>query len=391
MRQATLYGVGDLRMEERPLDHSNLEPDQLYVETAVTALSTGTDLGNYLGDSTYVPDAPDYPRPVGYSNVGTVKRVGSAVREIKPEQRIFSRYPHQSAFIARESEVLTLLPDGLSAEVATLTYLTHLGLAALRQARYETGENVAVVGLGVIGLGTVGLARAMGAKVVGIANSPIRCEAALKVGADAAFESSDPHLVERLDEVFGNVGADIVVLTMGAKVVGIANSPIRCEAALKVGADAAFESSDPHLVERLDEVFGNVGADIVVLTANPWPAYRLSVDIARQGGRVSILGFPGRFESAPDFNPLDPSWFYGKQLTLLGAGLAPGSDCPPDELRFNLRRNLQYIIDLMAGKQLQLESLITHRLPADRMHEAYELAKAHSKDLIAAVFDWKSA
>ncbi len=338
MRQATLYGVGDLRMEERPLDHSNLEPDQLYVETAVTALSTGTDLGNYLGDSTYVPDAPDYPRPVGYSNVGTVKRVGSAVREIKPEQRIFSRYPHQSAFIARESEVLTLLPDGLSAEVATLTYLTHLGLAALRQARYETGENVAVVGLGVIGLGTVGLARAM-----------------------------------------------------GAKVVGIANSPIRCEAALKVGADAAFESSDPHLVERLDEVFGNVGADIVVLTANPWPAYRLSVDIARQGGRVSILGFPGRFESAPDFNPLDPSWFYGKQLTLLGAGLAPGSDCPPDELRFNLRRNLQYIIDLMAGKQLQLESLITHRLPADRMHEAYELAKAHSKDLIAAVFDWKSA
>ena len=325
-------------MEERPLDSNNLEPDQLYVETDVTALSTGTDLGNYLGDSTYVPDAPDYPRPVGYSNVGTVKRVGSAVKEIKPGRRIFSRYPHRSAFIARESEVLTPLPDGLSSEVATLAYLTHLGLASLRQARYEAGENVAVVGLGVIGLATVGLARAM-----------------------------------------------------GAKVVGIANSSIRCEAALQVGADAAFESSDSNLGERLDEVFGKVGADIVILTANPWPAYRLSVDIARQGGRVSILGFPGRFESAPDFNPLDPSWFYAKQLTLLGAGLAPGSDCPPDELRFNLRRNLQYIIDLMAGNQLRLESLITHRLPADRMQEAYELAKEHSKDLIAAVFDWKSA
>ena len=157
-------------MEERPLDSNNLEPDQLYVETDVTALSTGTDLGNYLGDSTYVPDAPDYPRPVGYSNVGTVKRVGSAVKEIKPGRR--------SAFIARESEVLTPLPDGLSSEVATLAYLTHLGLASLRQARYEAGENVAVVGLGVIGLATVGLARAMGAKVVGIANSSIRCEAA---------------------------------------------------------------------------------------------------------------------------------------------------------------------------------------------------------------------
>ena len=142
MKQATLYGVGDLRMEELPLDSSNLEPDQLWVETEVTALSTGTDLGNYLGDSTYVPDAPDYPRPVGYSNVGTVKRIGSTVKEIKPGQRIFSRYPHQSAFIARESEVLTPLPDALSSEVATLAYLTHLGLAALRQARYETGRTL---------------------------------------------------------------------------------------------------------------------------------------------------------------------------------------------------------------------------------------------------------
>ena len=153
---------------------------------------------------------------------------------------------------------------------------------------------------------------------------------------------------------------------------------------------AAFEHSDPDLNERAADVFGKVGADIVILTANPWPAYRLSVELARQGGRVSILGFPGRFQSAPDFNPLDPDWFYGKQLTLLGSGLAPGTDCPPDELRFNLRRNLQYIIDLMATDQLALQSLITHRLPADRMKEAYELAKEHSKSLIAAIFNWRS-
>ncbi len=41
MKQATLYGVGDLRMEERALDTANLDADQLYVETEVTALSTG--------------------------------------------------------------------------------------------------------------------------------------------------------------------------------------------------------------------------------------------------------------------------------------------------------------------------------------------------------------
>ena len=65
------------------------------------------------------------------------------------------------------------------------------------------------------------------------------------------------------------------------------------------------------------------GFDLVVLTANPWSAFRLSVEMARAGGRISILGFPGRGEAPPDFNPLDPKWFYGKQLTLIGAGFAP--------------------------------------------------------------------
>ena len=45
MRQAILYGAGDLRLEKRPLDVNSLQPNQIYVETEVTALSTGTDLG----------------------------------------------------------------------------------------------------------------------------------------------------------------------------------------------------------------------------------------------------------------------------------------------------------------------------------------------------------
>ena len=160
MKAAILYGARDLRVEDRDLDGDALEPNQLYVETLVSALSTGTDLGNYLGDSTYVPDAPDYPRQVGYSNVGVVRKVGSAVTRFSPGQRIFSRHYHQSAFIASDDEVLIPIPDGVPSDEATLAYLTHLGLAGIRQAKYETGENVAVVGLGVIGLCTVTFAMA---------------------------------------------------------------------------------------------------------------------------------------------------------------------------------------------------------------------------------------
>jgi threonine dehydrogenase-like Zn-dependent dehydrogenase len=209
-------------------------------------------------------------------------------------------------------------------------------LASLRQARFEPGENVAIIGLGVIGLCTVWLARAMGAKVVGISNSKIRSESALKLGAHAAF------LVE-----------------------------------------------DQDIQAKLGEMFGDVGTDIVVLTANPWSAYHLAMEIARFGGRVSILGFPGRAQEPPDFNPMDPRWVYGKQLTLLGAGFAPKADCRPEDLRFNTRRNLEYILDLMAFHHPRIESVISHRLPASRMKEAYELAREHSKDLVAAVFDWR--
>jgi len=337
MKQAVLYGACDLRIEDVPLDADALQPGQVYVETEVSALSTGTDLGNYLGDTTYVPGAPPYPRWVGYSNVGVIRSVGQGVASLRPGMRVFSLRPHQSAYIAQESELLIPVPPAVSSEAATLSYLTHLGLASLRQARYEPGENVAVIGLGVIGLCTVWLARAM-----------------------------------------------------GAKVVGIANSSIRGESALQLGAHAAFRAEDPDIQKKLAEVFGEVGTDIVVLTANPWNAYRLAMETVRYAGRVSILGFPGRAQEPPDFNPMDARWVYGKQLTVLGAGFAPKADCRPADLRFNTRRNLQYILDLMAFHRPQLDSVISHRLPASRMKEAYELAKEHSKGLVAAVFDWRS-
>ena len=108
-------------------------------------------------------------------------------------------------------------------------------------------------------------------------------------------------------------------------------------------------------------------------------------------GRISILGFPGRGEPAPDFNPLDAKWFYGKQLTLIGAGFSPRTECQPSDIRFNLRRNLEYLFALMASGSVCLEPIITHRIPAEHMRDAYELAKQHSKSLIAAVFDWRTA
>jgi len=338
MKEAILYGAGDLRLEERPLDLSNLKSDEIYVETEYTAMSTGTDLGNFEGRSREVPDAPDYPRKIGYSNVGVVVQTGIGVHHLQAGQRVFSLKPQQSAFIAHQDEVLVPVPDRVRSDEASLAYLSVLGLLSLQRATYQIGENVAVVGLGVIGLATVALVRAIGARVVGIANSPIRAQASRRVGAHAAFLSSE----------------------------------IRS-------------------AEDLRPIFGENGADVVILTANTWDAYHLSVEIARKGGRIALLGFPGRAQPAPGFNPLDAKWVYMKNLTLCGVGFLSRTVCQPWEIRFNTQRNLEYVLSLLESRAMSLDSLITHRFRPENMVQAYDLGKQHSKELIAAVFDWRNS
>ena len=140
------------------------------------------------------------------------------------------------------------------------------------------------------------------------------------------------------------LGTIPIARAMGATVTAVANSPLRGEIAREIGA---------HSVHVIGEGSAPSGIDLAVLTANPWSAFRVSVEMVRHGGRLSILGFPGRDEPPPNFNPLDPKWFYGKQLTLIGAGFSPRVDCRPSEIRFNLRRNLEYLFSLMATAQFR--------------------------------------
>jgi threonine dehydrogenase-like Zn-dependent dehydrogenase len=322
IRKAMVYGARDLRLDSEEYDPSTLAPDQVLVRTEMTGFSTGTDLGTYDGRSTELPGAPGYPRAVGYSNAGRVWQAGGAAG-LRPGQRVFTIKPHCSAFVVDPGDLVVPIPDAVPLDQASLAYLVNLGVAALRQADYQAGEHVTVVGLGVIGLSTVAAARAMGAQVSAVANHPDRASLAGRLGARVHLE------------------------------------PNR--------------------------------ADIVVLTANSWEAYRTSLELARRGGRIAVLGFPGRAEQPPDFNPLDAAWLYGKQLTIMGSGFIPRVECLPEEIRFNLRRNLIAIFEWMAVGTLNLDPVISHRIPYGRMCDAYELARKHDKTLTAAVFDWRGA
>ena len=334
MRIAILHGPRDLRIEDQPLNVDSLAADEIHVETEISALKIGTDRGNYEG-AEQVPGAPDYPRWVGDSNLGVVRQVGGAVTRFRAGDRVIANLPHQSAYIARESDSIVRVPDGVNPEDAVYAWLYALSSLCFRKAQFQPGENVAVVGLGVLGLGAVALGPLLGARIVGLGNSPIRLEMAKRMGAHATFMSDDPELETRLAE-----------FTRGA------------------------------------------GIDLVIQTANPWPAFRTSVEVVRPNGRVSIVALPGRGEPPLDFNPLDMRWFCVKGISLIAVSGHAGYLYPDDAERFGRNRECEYILSLMADGRLEPRQLVTHRFHYSEMPTAYEMAYRREKDMLGVIFRW---
>ena len=328
MRRAVLHGPRDLRLEDFILDTKNLDGDEVWVETEVTALSTGTDRGNYEG-AEKVPGAPDYPRWVGYSNVGKVKGVAPGVTSFEIGDRVFAMQPHTSDYVAMECEGIVRIPATVSSESAAFTKLYHLGFHSLRHGGDLVGKSVAVVGLGVLGLLTVELARSLGAHVVAVGNDPTRLAKAEELGAELTI---------------------------------------------------AFD--DPGLDSEIDNFAGGQGVQIVILAANPWPAYRVGMEILGRNGMMVVLSLPGRGESVLDFNPLALSWICAKGVTIVSTNRNYPN---PQEIR----RDFDFLLERMHKRLLDPKPLITHRLPCERMVEAYELAYQRDKSMTGTVFQWQ--
>ena len=86
---------------------------------------------------------------------------------------------------------------------------------------------------------------------------------------------------------------------------------------LGMGAHETLLSDDPDLQVKIDQWTGSEGIDLVILTANPCPAYCTVVEVVRDGRRVSIVALPRRGEAPFYYNPLDMRWFYAKGTSLI--------------------------------------------------------------------------
>jgi 2-desacetyl-2-hydroxyethyl bacteriochlorophyllide A dehydrogenase len=134
-RQAVVlepFKVG-VREVELPAPAAN----QLLVETAVSAVSAGTELAVYTGTHQWLkdPNLPDWKFPFrpGYSAAGTVVAVGSEVKGWRAGDRV--SYPgnhasHELLTIGHERGRLWKLPANLDFDKAAVACIARYGLGA---------------------------------------------------------------------------------------------------------------------------------------------------------------------------------------------------------------------------------------------------------------------
>ncbi|HET8663509.1 MAG TPA: bi-domain-containing oxidoreductase [Nocardioides sp.] len=267
--------------------------------------------------------------PLGYSLCGVVVEVGAGAEEFEVGD-VVAAAGNEFALHAELNWVPTNLcvkvPAGIASEHAAFATVGAIAMQGVRRAEPQLGELACVIGLGLIGQLVVRLLVSSGVRVVGFDTVPDRCRLAEKGGAMvcAAPDPEGVATVERaVGEATGGLGCDHVLLSAG----GRSNKPV--ELAVKLARDRG----------RVVDI-GKTKLDL------PWNSYyekELDVRFSRSYG-------PGRYD---DTYELD------------------GVDYPAGYVRWTERRNLQCFLDLIAGDQLDIASLVSGVFPIEQATTAY--------------------
>ena len=190
---------------------------------------------------------PELPFIPGGECAGVVEEVGAAVTRWKVGDEVIHSGGSGSfceEIVANELAVLPK-PPALSFEAAagiTITYLTSYH-ALVQRANIQPGETLLVLGAaGGVGSTAVELGKALGATVIAAASSDDKLALCTELGADHTINYSTESVKDRVKELTGGRGVDVVydpvggdfsepaVRSMGWKgrylVIGFASGPI---------------------------------------------------------------------------------------------------------------------------------------------------------------------
>jgi predicted dehydrogenase len=284
--------------------------------------------------------------PLGYSLCGVVTEVGRGAEEFRVGQLVAAA-GNEHALHAEYNWVpvnlCAAVPAGVQPEHAAFSTVASIAMHGVRRAEVQLGETAAVIGLGLVGQLVVRLLIAAGVKVVGIDPVADRCRLAEKAGAALCGPAADEGMAEvlrELAEITSGRGADHVFLAAG----GSSNSPV--EAAVKLARDRA----------RVVDI-GKMRLDL------PWNAYyekELDVRFSRSYG-------PGRYDERYELE---------------------GVDYPPGYVRWTERRNLECFLDLLARKEIEVETLVSGVFPMAEAAKVYADLKSGELKAVGVLLEY---
>ena len=265
----------------------------------------------------------DQPSALGYSCAGVVLQVGTMVSDLRPGDRVACAgggYAVHAEVDYVPGNLCVPIPDRVSYEAAAFATVGSIALHGIRQADARLGERIAVIGLGLVGQLACRLLIAAGCEVVGI-DLDERLVTRARTSGVAAYMRSE---LEDETPPPTAAGCDAVVIT------------------------AATGSDDP---------------------------VRLAGALARDRARVVVVGDVGM--------AVPRASYYGKELELrLSRSYGPGRydaeyeqrglDYPVGYVRWTERRNLAAFVAMLGDGRIEVDDLITRRIPVERAAEAYE-------------------
>lgn len=262
------------------------------------------------------------PIQLGYCNVGVVRESGS--ESFQQGDRVVSNGPHADV-VSVPRNLCARIPEAVSDEAAAFVVVASIGLQGIRLAKPTLGECFVVTGVGLIGLLTVQMLRAQGCRVLAVDFDAEKLKLARQFGAEICNPSAGEDPVAAGLAFSRGVGVDGVIVT------------------------ASTKSSDP-----ITQAAG----------------------MCRKRGRIVLVGVTGL-----ELNRAD---FYEKELSFqVSCSYGPGrydaayeeggQDYPIGFVRWTEQRNFEAVLDLLGSGALDVEPLISHRIPFEEAPKAYEL------------------
>ena len=235
-----LYGIRDLRIED--VDVSEVEAGEVLIKIKA-ATTCGTDLKIFQRG--YVEKVIKLPTVFGHEWAGEVVEVGEGLEWPKQGMRVragnsapclhcmmctrgnynlcenmiwlWGAYAEYIKVPARMVLVnLQVIPQHVSYEEAAITEPLACVLHGAEKVGVKLGDTVAIIGAGPIGLLHLLTAKKNGAeKVISIDLVEERLNFAKKLGADETINAVKENVVEKVRQLTGGYGADVVIEAIG--------------------------------------------------------------------------------------------------------------------------------------------------------------------------------